>query len=77
MQISEQKGSIAEGMDSDLIILEGNPLEDVGNVRKIKYVIQGTSIYEKEALQQRLTAVGKIKKEEVEVVLGKDGKPFS
>ena len=77
MQIPEQKGSIAEGMDSDLIILEGNPLEDVGNVRKIKYVIQGTSIYEKEALQQRLTAVGKIKKEEVEVVLGKDGKPFS
>jgi len=77
MVIADQKGAIAEGMDSDLIILEGNPLEDVGNVRKIRYVIQGTNIWEKEALQQRLTAVGKIKKEEVEFVLGKNGKPLS
>lgn len=74
--ILDQKGRIAKGMDSDLIVLEGNPLEDVGNVRKIRYVLQGTNIWEKEALQQMLTAVGKIKKEEVEFIPGKDGKPL-
>lgn len=77
MGIADQKGKIKAGMDSDLIILEGNPLEKVGDVRNIKYVIQGTNIWEKEALQQMLTAVGKIKKEEVEFILGKNGKPLT
>ena len=75
--IEDQKGMIAEGMDADLIILEGSPLEDVGNVRKIRYVLQGTNIWNAKELQQMLTAVGNIKKEEVEFVRGKDGKPFS
>lgn len=77
IKIADQKGAIAAGMDSDLIILEGNPLEDVGNVRKIRYVIQGINIFEKEALQQRLTAVGKIKKEDVEFVSEKEASPFA
>lgn len=77
MGIADQKGKISVGMDSDLIILAGNPLENVGNVRNIKYVMQGINTWDKEILQQRLTAVGKIKKEQVEVVLGKDDKPLS
>lgn len=77
MGIAEQKGRLRAGMDSDLIVLEGNPLEQVGNVRKIRYVMQGENLWDKEVLQQRLTAVGKIKKEQVEFILGADEKPLS
>lgn len=77
MGIGNQKGAIAVGMDSDLIILEENPLENVRNVQKIKYVVQGTRIWDNETLQQMLVAIGKIKKEEVEFILGADGKPLS
>ena len=64
-------------MDADLIVLEGNPLEAVGNVRKIRYVMQGTNLWHKDTLQQMLTAVGKIKKEQVEFILGADQEPLS
>lgn len=77
MGIEKQKGRIEEGMDSDLVVLEGNPLEDVGNVRKIKWVFQGTRFWNKEALQQFLIAGSKIKKEEIEFILGADGRPLS
>ena len=74
MKIAGQKGKSLEGMDADLIVLEGSPLENVGNVRKIRYVMQGKNYWNKEALQQMLTAVGNIKKEEVEFLEGEDGK---
>lgn len=77
MGIQEQKGRILPGMDSDLVILEGNPLEDVGKVRNIKCVIQGERIWHKEALQQFLAADGVLKKEEIEFITGQDGKPLS
>lgn len=77
MGIADKKGMIRKGWDSDLIVLEENPLENVRNVRKIRYVCQGTNLWDKEILQQRLTAVGNIKKEEVEFILGADGKPLS
>lgn len=77
MGIAEQKGKLKAGMDADLIVLEGNPLEAVGNVRKIRYVMQGTNLWHKDTLQQMLTAVGKIKKEQVEFILGADQEPLS
>lgn len=74
MGISGQKGRILPGMDADLIVLSANPLEDVGNVREIRYVMQGTQIWDRETLQQMLAAVGKMKKEEIEFLEGEDGK---
>lgn len=36
-------GTIEVGKIADLVLLEGNPLEDIGNVRRIATVIQGGS----------------------------------
>lgn len=77
MGIREQKGRLLPGMDSDLVVLEGDPLEDIGNVRKIRWVFQGTRSWNRETLQQFLTADGVLKKEEIEFITGQDGRPLS
>lgn len=77
MGIGEEKGRIRPGMDSDLVVLEGNPLEQLGNIRKIRWVFQGTRYWDNEALQQLLAADGKLKKEEIEFITGADGRPLS
>lgn len=76
MGIDAQKGRILPGMDADLVILGANPLEDVGNVRSVKWVIQGQRIWEETTLQGFLKADGKLKKEEIEVITGADGRPL-
>jgi imidazolonepropionase-like amidohydrolase len=77
MGIEQQKGRILPGMDADLIVLGGNPLEEIGNVRKIRWVFQGIRSWSNEALQQFLTADGQLKKEEIEFLTGADGRPLS
>lgn len=69
MGIEKEKGRILPGMDADLVLLEGNPLEEIGNVRRIRRVFQGTRSWDKEALQQFLSAVSKLKKEEIEFII--------
>lgn len=68
MGIEKQKGRILPGMDADLAVLEGNPLEDVGNVRKIRRVFQGMRTWDHETLSQRLAVDRKLKKEEIEFI---------
>ena len=68
MGIENQKGRLLPGMDADLIILKDNPLEDIGNIRKIHRVFQGTRSWNKETLQQFLAAVSKLKEEEIEFI---------
>lgn len=67
--IEQQKGRIAPGLDADLVVLEGDPLADIGNVRRIRQVFQGTRTWDKEALRQLTAAVGILKKEEIEFLL--------
>ncbi len=68
MGIEDQKGRILPGMDADLIVLEADPLEDVGNVRNIRRVFQGTRTWDHVTLTQFLTADGSLKKEEIEFI---------
>jgi hypothetical protein len=49
-------GIIAKGKVSDLVILDANPLEDIGNTEKIYAVIKGDSIYKKERLDRILAS---------------------
>lgn len=77
MGIGEQKGRLLPGMDSDLVVLEGNPLEELGNLRKIRRVFQGERSWTGEELRQLLAADGKRKKEEIEVLTGADGRPLT
>lgn len=66
--ISDQKGKILPGFDSDLIVLEENPLETVGAVRKIRMVFQGENVWDKETLDGFLKAAGRLTQEEIEFI---------
>ena len=66
--ISDQKGKLLPGLDSDLIVLEENPLEAVGAVRKIRMVFQGENVWDKETLDGFLKAAGKLTQEEIEFI---------
>lgn len=45
-----EAGSIDVGKRADLILIDGNPLENVGDVRRTRLVIKGGAIYESSAL---------------------------
>lgn len=44
-------GSIAEGMEADLVAVDGNPLEDITTVRRVVFVVKGGKVY-KNALRK-------------------------
>lgn len=44
-------GSIAEGMEADLVAVDGNPLEDITAVRRVVFVLKGGKVY-KNALRK-------------------------
>jgi len=43
--LSTQIGSIAEGMEADLVATNGNPLDDITNVRKVAFVMKHGKVY--------------------------------
>jgi imidazolonepropionase-like amidohydrolase len=43
--MSNQIGSIAEGMEADLVATSGNPLDDITNVRKVAFVMKHGKVY--------------------------------
>lgn len=45
MGLGDRIGSIAAGMDADIIALDGNPLEDITAVRRVVFVMKGGRIY--------------------------------
>ncbi|MCJ7465157.1 MAG: amidohydrolase family protein [Maribacter sp.] len=55
LQKESDFGTIAIGKVSDLVILDANPLEKIGNTEKIYAVIKGDSIYNKQRLQHILS----------------------
>jgi imidazolonepropionase-like amidohydrolase len=56
--LKDSIGSIAPGMDADIVAMEGDPLRDVTAVRRVVFVMKGGKVYEnlapgtKGALQQ-------------------------
>jgi len=46
-------GTIAVGKHADLILLDGNPLEDIRNTRRIAYLFKGGRVVDRAALIQR------------------------
>jgi imidazolonepropionase-like amidohydrolase len=45
MGLDKEVGTIEAGKRADLIILDGNPLEDIHNTRKVEYVITDGIMY--------------------------------
>ncbi len=45
LRLSDQIGTIAPGMQADLVAVQGNPLEDITAVRRVVFVMKGGKVY--------------------------------
>ncbi|HEY1337687.1 MAG TPA: amidohydrolase family protein [Bryobacteraceae bacterium] len=43
--MASQIGAVAEGMQADLVATEGNPLDDITAVRRVRFVMKGGRVY--------------------------------
>jgi hypothetical protein len=48
--VDDHKGSIAVGKDADLVLLDGNPLQDMSAVRRATLVMKGDTVYRPDEL---------------------------
>lgn len=55
--LDDATGCIARGCRGDLVLLNGNPLEDIANTKRIETVILGGRVLEREKLDAMLEAV--------------------
>ena len=52
MNLANKTGSITAGKDADIIIVEGDPLTNIRDVRNVKVVIKGGKVYNPNALHR-------------------------
>jgi imidazolonepropionase-like amidohydrolase len=45
MNLGTLIGTIAPGFEADLVATEGNPVDDIANVRKVVFVMKGGKVY--------------------------------
>jgi imidazolonepropionase-like amidohydrolase len=50
--VADRSGSIEVGKASDLVLLDGNPLEDISAVRRAMLVMKGDTLYRPDQLYQ-------------------------
>lgn len=48
--VTDSLGSVATGKVADLVLLDGNPLQDIANTKRIRAVIQGGRLLDRTAL---------------------------
>ncbi len=58
-EVLQDFGTVAAGKKADLIILNANPLEDIGNTEAIEFVLFDGNVYTKDALDSMLDFVEK------------------
>jgi imidazolonepropionase-like amidohydrolase len=39
-----KKGKLEEGFDADLVVLDGDPMADIGNLAKVAYTIRAGQV---------------------------------
>jgi len=54
MAMDKQTGSIEVGKMSDLVIINGNPLKNMSDIRKVSLVIKGNKMYQPDKLLQEV-----------------------
>ena len=52
MGMEKEAGTVEKGKRADLILINGNPLEDIHNTRNVEYVITNGSMYHTAELWQ-------------------------
>ena len=52
--VTDSLGSVATGKVADLVLLDGNPLQDIANTKRIRAVIQGGRLLDRTALDALL-----------------------
>ena len=50
MRLDEKVGTLEAGKLADLLVLDANPLEDISNIRRVRLVMKGGSLYDSAAL---------------------------
>jgi len=54
LRMSDQIGSIAPGLEADVIALDGDPLKDITAVRRVVFVMKGGVVYSNKKAQKTL-----------------------
>ena len=52
LRMQDQIGSIASGMEADLIATVGNPIDDITSVRRVVFVMKGGRVYKNEGIKR-------------------------
>jgi imidazolonepropionase-like amidohydrolase len=58
--LAQSLGTVEQGKMADLVLLEANPLESIGNTRKISAVVVGGRLFLKPALDLMLAGPAKV-----------------
>jgi len=45
LRLQDKIGTVAEGMEADLVAVAGNPLDDITAVRKVVFVMKGGRVF--------------------------------
>jgi len=53
LRLGNQIGTIAPGMEADIIATDGNPLQDITAVRRVTFIMKGGKVYKNEAPSSR------------------------
>ena len=48
MDLANQIGSIAPGLEADIIALDGDPLKDITELERVKFVMKNGEVYKNE-----------------------------
>jgi cytosine/adenosine deaminase-related metal-dependent hydrolase len=58
MRMADQIGTIAPGLQADIIALDGDPLKDITAVRRVVFVMKGGIVYKNVSTPRGLPARG-------------------
>ena len=52
--VADQLGSVEEGKKADFIIVDGDPMENISNIRRVTLTVKDGKIYEPEKLYESI-----------------------